>query len=156
MLVSRNHKAYRYVNRYIKSSILQCVLLLVLSSSGGLVFAQGEAVQDFGAAHYVQMLLGMLAVIAMIYGCAWLVKRLNGGGFAQAARMRVLSGLSLGTRERIVLVDVAGTQMLLGVAPGRVTRLHVFDEQVMPLEQQDLTPDFANKFKSALSQVANR
>jgi flagellar protein FliO/FliZ len=47
--------------------------------------------------------------------------------------MKVLGGVSLGTRERAVLIQVEGKKILLGVAPGRVNVLHQFDSK--PFEQ---------------------
>ncbi len=106
--------------------------------------------------NYLQMSLGLVFVVAMIYGCAWLVKRLNGASFNNAGKMRTLGGISLGTRERAVLVDVGGKQILLGVAPGRVNTLHVFDEPPMPMEQKAAEPEFARKLKEVLGQGEGR
>jgi flagellar protein FliO/FliZ len=44
--------------------------------------------------------------------------------------MDVISTLPLGQKERAVLVRVGKQQILLGVAPGRVTTLHVLSEPV--------------------------
>lgn len=43
----------------------------------------------------------------------------------------MVGSLALGTRERAVMVEVAGQQLLLGVTPGQVTTLHVFDVPVI-------------------------
>jgi flagellar protein FliO/FliZ len=40
----------------------------------------------------------------------------------------ILSGVSLGPRERAVLLRVGNTRLLVGVAPGRVQTLHVLDD----------------------------
>jgi len=41
--------------------------------------------------------------------------------------VQVLGGVSLGTRERAVLLSVDGTRLLVGVAPGQVRTLHVLE-----------------------------
>jgi flagellar protein FliO/FliZ len=72
-----------------------------------------------------QMLLGLGAVLALIGGGVWLLRRyptLRGGEGA----IKVIGGLPLSARERLLLVEVEGTRLLLGVAPGRVQTLHVF------------------------------
>jgi flagellar protein FliO/FliZ len=53
-------------------------------------------------------------------------------GFGSAARgaLDVIADLPLGPKERAVLVRVGKTQLLIGVAPGRVTTLHVLAEPV--------------------------
>ncbi|MDH5765670.1 MAG: flagellar biosynthetic protein FliO, partial [Gammaproteobacteria bacterium] len=45
--------------------------------------------------------------------------------------MKILGGLSLGTRERAVLVQVDNQRLLLGVAPGRVSILQNLSSQVL-------------------------
>jgi flagellar protein FliO/FliZ len=42
----------------------------------------------------------------------------------------VLAELPLGQKERAVLVRCGATQLLLGVAPGRVSTLHVLAEPI--------------------------
>lgn len=101
-------------------------------------------------ADYLQITLGLLFVVGLIYAGAWMVKRLNGGVLHNASQMRVLSGVSIGTREKLLLVDVAGTQLLLGVAPGRVNKLHVFDEPVIDTSPKAHSVDFAQKLKKLI------
>jgi flagellar protein FliO/FliZ len=38
--------------------------------------------------------------------------------------MRVIGGVALGTRERLVLVEVGETWLVIGVAPGQVSAVH--------------------------------
>ena len=75
-----------------------------------------------------QMLVSLLLVVGLIGGLFVVLKRLQVRGGASGA-IRVLAAQSLGTRERAVLVEVAGRQVLVGVAPGRVQTLLVIGEQ---------------------------
>ncbi|HCZ48609.1 MAG TPA: flagellar biosynthesis protein FliO [Gammaproteobacteria bacterium] len=73
-----------------------------------------------------QMLLSLLLVLALLGGVFVLLRRLQvrpgvSGG------LRSLAALSVGTRERVVLLEVAGRQLLVGVAPGRVQTLLVLE-----------------------------
>jgi flagellar protein FliO/FliZ len=77
-----------------------------------------------------QLLLGLALVVGLILVLAWLVRRVNGAP-AQGRGMKVLAALPLGQRERAVLVQIGQEQMLLGVAPGRVSLLARFDEPVL-------------------------
>ncbi|MDQ2695578.1 MAG: flagellar biosynthetic protein FliO [Pseudomonadota bacterium] len=73
----------------------------------------------------LDMTLGLAVVLAAIAAAAWLVRRLAPWQAAQGA-VRVLGGVTLGSRERVVLVQVEDVRLLLGIAPGRVQTLHVF------------------------------
>ena len=77
-----------------------------------------------------QVMVALLVVLALIFGMAWLLRRVGGIQRGGAGAIRVLGGMSMGQRERVVLVQVGETQLLLGVAPGRVNTLHVFDKPV--------------------------
>ncbi|WP_165856675.1 flagellar biosynthetic protein FliO [Marinobacter sp. JSM 1782161] len=75
--------------------------------------------------------LGLLAVIALIFGCAWLVKRMNGLSGMNSQAIKIVSVMSVGARERIVLIEVGGTQILVGITANTIRTLHVFDEPVV-------------------------
>ncbi|MGS2724107.1 flagellar biosynthetic protein FliO [Porticoccus sp. GXU_MW_L64] len=83
----------------------------------------------------MQLILSLLVVLAAFAALAWLVKRFNRLPGGSANHMQVLGAMSLGARERAVLVQVGETQMLLGVSTGRVATLHVFDAPVVEVEQ---------------------
>ncbi|MFO1349985.1 MAG: flagellar biosynthetic protein FliO [Gammaproteobacteria bacterium] len=81
------------------------------------------AVDPLGAS-LSQTLAGLAAVLVVIGVLAWLARRfpkLRGGD----GPIKVIAGLSLGARERLVLIEVEGARLLVGVAPGRVQTLHV-------------------------------
>ncbi|MBY4675954.1 flagellar biosynthetic protein FliO [Marinobacterium arenosum] len=83
------------------------------------------------AGSVMQLLLGLAAVVVMILLLAWLMRRFGGLAVQQGA-IKVVAGLSLGSREKVVLVQVGDRkQVLLGVAPGRVSTLAEFDEPVV-------------------------
>jgi len=63
--------------------------------------------------------------------------------------MRILGALALGPRERLLLVDVAGTQVLLGVTPTQITRLLEIEEQ-LALSQQPASNDFAARLRQII------
>ncbi len=75
-----------------------------------------------------QLTLGMLLVLGLIVAIAWLLKRTGRFQAAAGGGLKILGGLSMGSRERVVLIQAGETQLLLGVAPGRVQTLHVLDQ----------------------------
>ncbi|MFA7238747.1 MAG: flagellar biosynthetic protein FliO [Sulfuricellaceae bacterium] len=71
-----------------------------------------------------QVLLGLLLVLAAVAATAWLLRRISLGQSVMGNAVRVVGGVALGQRERLVLVEVGETWLLLGVAPGQVNALH--------------------------------
>jgi len=72
----------------------------------------------------LQVMLGLGLVLAVIAGSAWLLKRFGGMPRGSANAIKVIGGSAVGQRERVVLVEVADTWLVIGVAPGHVTALH--------------------------------
>lgn len=79
------------------------------------------AVSDAGM---LQVVLGLGFVLALMGGLAWLLKRLGGMQPGSAGAIKILGGAAVGQRERVVLVEVADTWLVIGVAPGHVSALH--------------------------------
>jgi flagellar protein FliO/FliZ len=95
--------------------------------------AAGPALPAGGVA---QVLLGLTAVLALVGAIAWLLKRYSGLRGTGSGLIRIVGGAAVGQRERVVLVEVGGTWLLLGVAPGQVRALHS-----MPKEASAAAPD---------------
>ena len=76
------------------------------------------------------MLIGLALVLALIAGVAWLFKR---SGLVQAANSnaaaKIIGGVSVGTRERVMVIEVADQWIVVGVAPGRVNALATMPRQ---------------------------
>ncbi len=99
--------------------------LLPLAALPGLALAQAApaAVPDAGAS-LLQVFLGLGVVIAALIGSLWLLKRVSAPHGAAAGTLRVIAGASVGPRERVVLLEVEDTWLVVGVAPGQVNALH--------------------------------
>lgn len=87
------------------------------------------------AGSLAQVTLSLLLVLAAVFAAAWLMKRLRGFGRFGANTIQIIADAPLGTKERAVLIQVGGQQLLLGVAPGRVNMLHVLTEPVGASQQ---------------------
>lgn len=72
----------------------------------------------------IQLTLGLVVVLALAVGLSWLLRRYalpRAGGM-----IRVLGGLPLGTRERLLLIEVDEVRLLLGITATQIQALHVF------------------------------
>lgn len=76
------------------------------------------------AGNMLQTLAGLLLVLATIGVIAWLFKRFVANPATAPGAIKVIAAAAVGQRERVVLVEVGGTWLVLGVAPGHVSALH--------------------------------
>lgn len=74
----------------------------------------------------------LLLVAGLILGLGWLLKRLPGSGFRPAAGLKLVASLALGPKERVVVIEVNGRQLLLGVSVGGISALHTLPEPLSP------------------------
>lgn len=70
----------------------------------------------------------LLLILGLIFALAWFARRLQGLRPAAGGALRIEGGIQVGTRERVLWVRAGDKHLLIGVAPGRVQTLHVFDE----------------------------
>lgn len=84
------------------------------------------------AGSLAQVTLSLLLVLAAVFAAAWVVRRLRGFGKFGANIIQVIADAPLGTKERAVLIQVGGQQLLVGVTAGQVNLLHVLAEPVTP------------------------
>ena len=75
-----------------------------------------------------QVTVALLLVLAAVFAAGWLVRRLRGFAGGGAGAIDIVAQVALGARERAVVIRVGTTQLVLGVAPGRVNLLHVLPE----------------------------
>jgi flagellar protein FliO/FliZ len=75
------------------------------------------------------MILSLLAVLVAIVIVAWILKKLQVGGLAVNG-LRVVTSLNLGSKERLVVVQVGEKQLLLGVTSQQINLLETLDEPI--------------------------
>ncbi len=100
----------------------------------------------------LQTVLALVLVIGVLFLAAFLLRKLNGGrGFGSSGPLRVVGGLMIGTRERIVLVEIGDTWIVVGLVPGQIRTLHT-------LPKGDLKPagNGERHFAQWLKQITER
>ncbi|MEX1198430.1 MAG: flagellar biosynthetic protein FliO [Pseudohongiellaceae bacterium] len=102
----------------------------------------------------------LAVIVALILLGSYLLKRLTAGRLPDNRRLRVISSVGVGQRERVVIVQIHETWLVLGVGGGQVNRLH---EMPAPEDALDGGPDkpeaqpgsFARHFGEALKRSHN-
>ncbi|HTH73556.1 MAG TPA: flagellar biosynthetic protein FliO [Trinickia sp.] len=84
----------------------------------------GTAVPSVGVGAVLQTLVGLAFVIALVFACAWLARRFGLQPSARGQLVRTVGGVSLGGKERVAVVEIGDTWLVVGAAPGNVRLLH--------------------------------
>ena len=107
------------------------------------------------AAGMLQVFAGLLLVLLAVIGLAWAFKRFGPHQHGAAGVIKVIGGALVGQRERVVLVEVGDTWLVLGVAPGRVNALHSMPREER-LSEDRATPQTPAGFQAWLKQMMDR
>ncbi len=94
---------------------------ILLSMGYQLAFADSNTVTPGGS--ILKMLIGLIVVLGVMALITWGLKRLMPHGIGTQSVAKVVGGVSVGTRERVVVVEVGDRWLVVGVAPGQVTSI---------------------------------
>ncbi|WP_096663623.1 flagellar biosynthetic protein FliO [Polaromonas sp. AET17H-212] len=106
------------------------------------------------AGSLLQVVLGLIVVLGLMAAAAWALKRFGVAKPAGGTTVKIVGGVSVGNRERILVVEVAGQWIVVGVAAGRVSALATMPRQENAAAPPAAAPPnhFAARFKRALEQ----
>lgn len=99
----------------------------------------------------LQTTFGLFIVLALIAVIAWVFKRFGNYQVGVQGKLKVIGGVSLSARERVVLLQVGDNQLLLGVAPGQIRTLHVLDKPLDAEPPAEEMQSFASRLQTALT-----
>lgn len=127
-------------------------VLLTLMTAPALAQDAAPAVSPsslFTGDYLLQVVGSFVVVILLLIGVLVLLRRFNGVSSQMNGNMRVISSVGVGQRERVVLLQVGEEQILVGVGPGNVRKIHAFDEPVVEPAASS-TPNFSDVWKVAM------
>lgn len=131
----------------------------------------GTAVPSVGVGAVLQTLVGLAVVIALVFACAWLARRFGLQPSARGQMVRTVGGVSLGGKERVAVVEIGDTWLVVGAAPGNVRLLHTMpapgageagpsagggDADPAPMPGGPLPGTFGSRFRAALADEARK
>ncbi len=103
-------------------------------------------VSNIGTGGVLEMAAVLTGVILLILILGWLFKRIGNFPSAGKGMVRILGGVSLGPRERAVVLEAGDKRLLVGVSPGRVQTLCLLDNSVT----DESVGEFSNKLDEQL------
>ena len=130
------------------------VLFALLSASLSAAAVDGAAYTPppaVSAGSLVQVSFSLLMVLACIVAVAWLLKRMNVAQQGTGSLLKVIGSVAIGQRERVVLIEVEDTWLLVGVGPGQIRTLHQMEKSAdWPSDASQVTAT-DNKFSKMLT-----
>lgn len=104
---------------------------------------------DIGASNYLQMLLGLFFIVAFIFSIAWLIKRMGTLSPSHSSNLKIIAGLNVGQREKIIVVQIMDEQILVGVTQSNIQLLSKLENNI-PSQPYSAAGGFQDKLTSAM------
>lgn len=105
---------------------------------------------------YLQAALALALIVGLLMGAAWLARKISGGKVFGQGGMKVIGGVALGPRERLVLVEVGDTWLVIGLVPGQIRTLHQLPKGIEPDLSAITTGSTDAPFKQWLKTISER
>ena len=88
-----------------------------------------ELPQSLSAGYVFKLFAALLLVLVVFLLFAWGIKRLNRLPAGQDG-VRVISGINVGSREKLIIVQIGDEQLLIGVTPASINKLHKLENKI--------------------------
>ena len=103
-----------------------------------------------GGGDILSLGLSLIVVVGVIIALGWFYSRsrfVSGGG---ADLITIVATRPLGPKERLLVVEVADQQLLIGMTSTGANTLHVLEKPIEVAAKTPAAGSFANRLKSAL------
>jgi len=90
----------------------------------------GEGIANIGVAgglnagSLIQVFVALILVVLAIFALSVLLKKFNVFSSGSSDLIKVVAGLSLSNRDRLLLIQLGEEQILLSASPGSIKKLH--------------------------------
>ena len=115
-----------------------------------------QAGDPLGAGSLGRTSIGLVIVIALILACGALLKRFGPYKNRGGRSLDIIASQSLGPRERVVVIEVEDTWLVLGVAPNSVNTLHTMPAGERRAADSDGSPPANPRFSEAFAENLRR
>ena len=111
------------------------------------LYKNRSAENGISSSNYIEMLVALVLIVMLIGGLAWGLKRLNLPVMAGTSKMKLESTLSLGHKEKLVIVNVENQRLLLATTGAQITLI----DRLSPSSEVKEERVFSGKLKTIMA-----
>ena len=131
-------------------SLRYLVTIILLSLSCSLYATENDVSIKYdpiiNSSSIIQIIFVLISILILIYSIFWILKKKYPSQLFSDSngRIRVISSLTVGPREKIFLIEVADKQFLLSGTPNNINLIKSFDEKILDVDESSRNRSFAN------------
>ena len=104
--------------------------------------------------YVIQILISFVVVVAFIVLLAWLMRKTGRFGSGSGQAIKIVSSMSLGMREKIMVLNVGGENIVVGIAPGQIRTLHILNSK-LEINNENIEKNYNSRgFKQLLDKFS--
>jgi flagellar protein FliO/FliZ len=111
--------------------------------------AMAQPVSPLSIGSLAQLTLSLVAIVALILAIGWVLKRFKLNAPRGSVDSEILDQLSVGPRERVLLIRIGEAQVLLGVGAGGIVALTPLTVPIQ-LKAAARAPAFAERLRDIM------
>ena len=77
----------------------------------------------------LQILFGLIAVLSLMGVAAWLFKKMGPVNTGNKIPVKIVGGVSVGNRERVIVIEIADQWIVVGVTANQINTLSTMPKQ---------------------------
>ena len=101
--------------------------------------------------YLIQVISALILIVVILFALAAIVKKFNIVPGVSSGQMRIISGISLGGKDKLILVEIGDEQIVLGASPGRIQKIHTLAAPIATESPARLQGNAQSTFSSILS-----
>jgi len=111
--------------------------------------AMAQPASPLSIGSLTQLTLSLIAIVALIVAIGWVLKRFKLNAPRGSVDSEILDQLSVGPRERVMLVRIGEAQVLLGVGASGIVALTPLTAPIQ-LKVAERAPAFAERLRDMM------
>jgi flagellar protein FliO/FliZ len=111
--------------------------------------AMAQPASPLSVGSVAQLTLSLIAIVGLILAIGWVLKRFKLNAPRGAVDAQILEQLSVGPRERVLLIRVGDAQVLLGVGASGIVALTPLSAPIA-LQASGRAPAFAERLRDMM------
>lgn len=80
----------------------------------------------------LQTIFALTLVVGLMFATAWFARKLGGDRRFGNEAIKIVGGIALGPRERVMLLEIGDEWLVVGVIPGQIRTLHRLPKGAIP------------------------
>jgi flagellar protein FliO/FliZ len=118
--------------------------------------AMAQPASPLSVSSVAQLTLSLVAIVALIFALSWVLKRFKIAGPRGRGEISVIDELAVGPRERIMLIRVGQSQVLVGVGATGLVGLTPLAAPIVPVVSSGASGAPAALFADRLREFMKR